>query len=60
MTEEQEIRAKSAELAMMLYGLLAEPRQGGNPLHLDNAKRSLETVYSLAKEFEGFILNGAP
>jgi hypothetical protein len=60
MTEKQEIRAKSAELAMMLYGLMAEPKSGGNPIVFDHAKRSLNDVFLLAKEFEDFIVQETP
>jgi hypothetical protein len=60
MTEKQEIRAKSAELAMMLYGLMAEPKPSGNPINIDNARRSLKNVFLLAKDFEEFILQETP
>jgi hypothetical protein len=60
MTEKQEIRAKSAELAMMLYGLMAEPKLSGNPINIDNARLSLKYVFSLAKDFEEFILQETP
>jgi hypothetical protein len=60
MTDKQEIRAKSAELAMMLYGLMAEPKSGGNPIVFDHAIRSLDEVFRLAKIFEDFILQENP
>ncbi|MDR1175366.1 MAG: hypothetical protein LBK83_07860 [Treponema sp.] len=55
MTDRQEIRAKSAELAMMLYGLMGTPKQGVNPIVFDNAERSLKEVFRLAEKFEDFI-----
>jgi hypothetical protein len=60
MTDKQEIRAKSAELAMMLYGLMAEQKSGGNPIEFDHAIRSLDEVFRLAKIFEDFILQENP
>jgi hypothetical protein len=47
-------------LAMMLYGLMAEPKLSGNPINLDNARLSLKYVFSLAKDFEEFILQETP
>jgi hypothetical protein len=55
MTDKQEIRAKSAELAMMLYELMATPKSGGNPINIEDARRSLPKVFELAKDFEEFI-----
>jgi hypothetical protein len=55
MTDKQEIRAKSAELAMMLFGLMAAPKSGGNPIVVEDARRSLPDVFALAEDFEEFI-----
>jgi hypothetical protein len=60
MTEKQKIRAKSAELAMMLFGLMAEPKSGGIPINIDAARLYLKDVFALAKEFEDLILQETP
>jgi hypothetical protein len=57
MTEKQEIRAKSMELAIGLLGVLTIPKEVS--LNVENAKLYVDDIASLAEAFEELILKAA-
>jgi hypothetical protein len=53
MTEKQEIKVKSLELAIGLMGVLTIPKN--ESLNVDDAKLYLEDIASLAESFEELV-----
>ena len=58
MTEKQEIKVKSMELAIGLLGVLTSPKT--TSLNVDDAIRTVGDVVKLAGAFEAVILKASP